>query len=127
MIEQGMTWDEYLGGIQKDQHLFKPKYEEVEISPGDSALVEGVRRHVYVLALGEDRCPDVYNNAAFNPHIQLRVFPRDQHHDLRHRDLIRGQSQSMPAFGCIDENVQEFARHTGGRPKLLWDGIGSIG
>jgi hypothetical protein len=34
-IEQGLTWDEYMGGIQKNQDLFKAKYEEVEISPED--------------------------------------------------------------------------------------------
>jgi Thioredoxin len=65
--------------------------------------------------------------AALNPKIQLRIFRRDQHHDLMHRYLFRGQSQSIPAFGCFDENFQEFARHTGGRPKMLWDLIDQLG
>ena len=95
------TWEGF-----KNQDLFKVKYEEVEISPEDRAFFQGIKKPIYVLAIGEDWCPDVYNNlpvmariAALNPNIQLRIFPRDQHHDLMHRYLFRGQSQSIPAFG----------------------------
>jgi Thioredoxin len=133
-FQQGMTWDEYLGSIQKNQDLFKTKYEEVEIGEAEKAFFQGLPRDVYVLAIGEDWCPDVYNNlpvmarvAALNPKIQLRIFPRDHNHDLMHRYLFRGQSQSIPAFGFFDEHFQEFARHTGGRPNLLWDLIDQLG
>ena len=133
-FEQGMTWDEYLGSIRKNQDLFKTKYEEVQITPEERAFFQGIRKTIYVLAIGEDWCPDVYNNlpvmariAALNPNIQLRIFPRDQHHDLMHRYLFRGQSQSVPAFGFFDEHFQEFGRHVGGRPKLLWDWIDQLG
>jgi Thioredoxin len=57
----------------------------------------------------------------------LRIFPRDQHHDLMQRYLFRGQSQSIPCFGFFDENFQEFAKHMGGRPKMLWDWIDQLG
>jgi hypothetical protein len=133
-FQQGMTWDEYMGSIQKNQDLFKAKYEEVEIPEAEKTFFQGLQQDFYVLAIGEDWCPDVYNNlpvmariAALNPKIQLRIFPRDQHHDLMHRFLFRGQSQSIPAFGFFDANFQEFARHTGGRPKLLWDWIDQLG
>jgi hypothetical protein len=43
------------------------------------------------------------------------------------RYLFRGQSQWIPAFGFFDQNFQEFATHTGGRPKLLWDWIDQLG
>jgi hypothetical protein len=133
-FEQGMTWDEYFSSIQKNQELFKAKYEEVEISPEEKTFFEGIRKRIYVLAIGEDWCPDVYNNlpvmariAALNPNLQFRIFPRDQHHDLMHRYLFRGQSQSIPAFGIFDENFQEVGKHLGGRPKLLWDWIDQLG
>ncbi|MGH8058415.1 MAG: thioredoxin family protein, partial [Candidatus Entotheonellia bacterium] len=61
-FEQGMTWDEYLGSIRKNQDLFKVKYEEVEITPEERAYFQGIQQDVYVLAIGEDWCPDVYNN-----------------------------------------------------------------
>jgi hypothetical protein len=41
--------------------------------------------------------------------------------------LFRGQSRSIPAFGFFDQNFQEFAKHTGSRPKLLWDWIDQFG
>jgi hypothetical protein len=44
-----------------------------------------------------------------------------------HRHLFRGQSPSIPAFGFFDEHFQEFAKHTGGRPKSLWDWIDQLG
>jgi hypothetical protein len=94
----------------------KARYEEVEISPEDRTFFQGIKKRLYVLAIGEDRCPDVYNN-----------LPGDQHHDPMHRYLFRGQSQSIPAFGFFDENFQEFAKHTGGRPKLLWYWIDQLG
>jgi len=133
-FEQGMTWDEYLGSIRKNQDLFKVKYEEVEITPEERAYFQGIQKDMYVLAIGEDWCPDVYNNlpvmariAALNPRIHFRIFPRDQNHDLMHRYLYRGQSQSIPAFGFFNERFEEVGRHTGGRPKLLWDWIDQLG
>jgi hypothetical protein len=36
-----------------------------------------------------------------------------------HRYLFRGQSRSIPACGFFDEQFQEFAKHLGGRLKLL--------
>jgi Thioredoxin len=51
-----------MGGIQKNYDLFKAKYEDVEISPEDRAFFQGIKKPIYVLAIGEDWCPDVYNN-----------------------------------------------------------------
>jgi hypothetical protein len=106
----------------------------VDIGEADKASFQGLQRDVYVLAIGEDWCPDVYNNlpviariAALNPKIHLRIFPRDHHHDLMHRYLFRGQSQSIPAFGLFDDTFQEVARHMGGRPKMLWELIDQLG
>jgi Thioredoxin len=117
-------------GFEKNQDLFKAKYEEVEISLEDRAFFQDLKKPIYVLAIREDWCPDVYNDppviartTVLNQTIQLRIFPGDQPHDLMHRYLFRGQGQSIPAFGFFDQNFQEFAKHTGGRPKLLWDWI----
>ena len=37
-FQQGMTWDEYLGRIQKNQDLFKTKYEEVGIGDAETSV-----------------------------------------------------------------------------------------
>jgi hypothetical protein len=44
-----------------------------------------------------------------------------------HRNLFRGQSQSIPVFGFFDENFYEFAKHIGRRPKMLWNWIAQLG
>ncbi len=51
-------------------------------------------------------CEEPLLSAALNPNIQLHISPRDQHHDLMHRHLFRGESQSIPAFGFFNENFQ---------------------
>src|SRR5262245_42572660 len=91
-----------------------------------SAVAYGSGGRVSVLAMGEDRCADLHTNlpgmagiAASNPNVQLHFLPHDQHHDLMRRYLFRAQGQSIPAFGCFDESLQEFATHTGGPPMAL--------
>ena len=53
----------------------------MEIGDSEKAFFQGLRQDVYVLAIGEDWCPDVYNNlpvmarvAALNPKIHFRIF-----------------------------------------------------
>ena len=56
-FEQGLTWDEYMGGIQKNQDLFKVKYEEVEISPEDRAFFQGIKKPITSWPLGKIGAP----------------------------------------------------------------------
>ncbi|RMF86326.1 MAG: thioredoxin family protein, partial [Nitrospinota bacterium] len=130
----GYTWEEYLQQITQNVDHFRQKYDEVVITEEEEAFYRQFPKTVFVLALAEDWCPDVYNNlpvmarlAALTDQIVLRIFPRDRNHDLMHRYLFRGQSLSIPAFGFFDEQFVERAKWLGGRPKLLWDWIDKEG
>ncbi|RMF84850.1 MAG: thioredoxin family protein, partial [Nitrospinota bacterium] len=95
---KGYTWEEYLQQITQNVDHFRQKYDEVVITEEEEAFYRQFPKKVFVLALAEDWCPDVYNNlpvmarlAALTDQIVLRIFPRDRNHDLMHRYLFRGQ------------------------------------
>jgi hypothetical protein len=95
--------------------------------------------------------PVVSKLASYNPdRIVVRVFARDEqddgtspppqdvgrspdparfkNHDLMSRYLYgERQSMSIPAVGFFDENWKEFGRFVGGRPRLYWHWIDTMG
>ncbi len=95
--------------------------------------------------------PVVPKIASLNPeHIVVRIFPRDERKDgkstpyqevgktpdverFKNHDLmslyLHGEKQSMsiPAFGFFDEDWNEFGRFVGGRPRLYWHWLDTMG
>ena len=95
--------------------------------------------------------PVVPKIASLNPeHIIVRIFPRDEGVDgksvpyqevgkmpdpgrFKNHDLMslylhgEGRSMSIPAFGFFDENWNEFGRFVGGRPRLYWHWLDTMG
>jgi hypothetical protein len=133
-FRKGFTWEEYLTQCKQNVEKFRQKYDEVAMTEAETTFFRSFPKQVYIVAIGEDWCPDVYNNlsvmariAALNDRLVLRIFPRDMNHDLMHQYLFRGQSLSIPAFGFIDADFKERAKWLGGRPKLLWDWIDQEG
>jgi len=63
-FDSGLTYDEYLGRIQRNRQKFEYNYRETALSDDDvSAFRELASREggpAKVLALGEDWCPDVF-------------------------------------------------------------------
>jgi hypothetical protein len=52
-------------------------WRTIDYHDAEKAFFQGIRENIYVLAIGEDWCPDVYNNlavmariSALNPKIQ---------------------------------------------------------
>ncbi len=102
----GLTWEQFLERIKRNQEKFEYNYRETALSEGDTAalrrlvaLPEGPAR---VLALGEDWCPDVFRGLPVMARIaeaagmELRIFPRDENLDIMNEFLNRGESQSIP-------------------------------
>jgi hypothetical protein len=107
-FNSGLTYDEYLGRIQRNREKFDYNHRETVLSDDDIAAFRrlatmqgGAAR---ALALGEDWCPDVFRGLpvmaciADAAGIELRVFPRDDNLDIMNEFLNRGESQSIPTF-----------------------------
>lgn len=107
-FDSGLTYDEYLGRIQRNRQKFEYNYRETALSDDDvSAFRELASREggpAKVLALGEDWCPDVFRGLPVMARIaetagmELRIFPRDDNLDIMGEFLNRGESQSIPTF-----------------------------
>ena len=105
---QGLTFDRWLEGIERNQKRFQENYEEFHLSDDDAsafrALVGEANGPAKCLALGEDWCPDVFRGLPVMAHIaeasgmELRVFSRDQHKDIMAEFLKNGESESIPTF-----------------------------
>ena len=115
--EQGYTWEAYLDAIQVNQARFLRNYEETEIRPDDQEFFRSAKQRfggeLSVLAIAEDWCPDVYFNLPTMVRIAeaagypLRIFPRDQNHDLMNRYLKDDQFMSIPVFVFFDRDWRE--------------------
>lgn len=116
--EQGFTWEAYLAAIENNQTRFRRNYEETEIRAEDAAFFRSVNDReggeLRVLAIGEDWCPDVYFNLptmariAEAAGVPLRIFPRDQNHDLMNRYLKDGEFMSIPVFVFFGRDNREL-------------------
>lgn len=116
--EQGYTWQGYLDTIENNQQRFRRNHEETEIRPEDTAFFRSVKDReggdLSVLVIGEDWCPDVYFNLptlvriAEAAGLPLRIFPRDQHHDLMNRYLKDGEFMSIPVFVFFGKDFREI-------------------
>jgi len=104
----GLTYDEYLGRIQRNREKFNYNHEQTVLSDDDIAAFRRLARQLggaaRVLALGEDWCPDVFRGLPVMARIaeaadmELRVFPRDDNLDIMSEFLNHGESQSIPTF-----------------------------
>lgn len=115
--EQGYTWEQYQQVMERNQPRFQRNYDETELDPADIDAFRRVKERegeLAILAIGEDWCPDVYFNLPIVARIAdavdlpLRIFPRDQHHDLMNRYLKDGQFMSIPVFVFFGRDWREL-------------------
>jgi hypothetical protein len=105
-FNQGMTYEQYVGSIERNQKRFEENYAGTEVSASDAAklkeLMARPRGPAKMLVLGEDWCPDVFRGMpvlkriAEASGIEMRVFPRDQHKDIMAEFLHGGEFESIP-------------------------------
>src|SRR5262245_41391359 len=124
----GLTYDEYLGRVQRNKQKFEYNYNETAVSGDDAAalrsLVSREGGPAKVLALGEDWCPDVFRGLPVMARIaeasglELRVFPRDDNLDIMGEFLNDGQHQSIPTFVFYTSD-QRYLTHWIERPAKI--------
>jgi hypothetical protein len=105
---QGLTYEQWVATIDRNQEAFRENYEATELSEEDvRAFRELVGRPdgpARCLALGEAWCPDVFRGLPVVARIaeacgmELRVFFRDQNKDIMAEFLNQGEHESIPTF-----------------------------
>lgn len=104
----GMTYDQYMASIQRNQERFADNYRATELTEEDiRAFRELVARPdgpAKVLVLTEDWCPDCYREVPVVARIaeaagmEMRIFARDINKDIMAEFLKDGQHESIPTF-----------------------------
>lgn len=117
-FQQGLTWNEWMKQIDRNQEEFRENYESTIVNLEDVAAIKqliafprgpnvwGVGRHApgKVLALAEAWCADCYRGVPVMARLcegtglELRIFFRDQNLDIMNEFLYKGEFQSIPTF-----------------------------
>ena len=124
---QGFSYGDYIGQIKVNKARFEEFYK-FQIKPEDAtALLELANRKggpAKMLVLGEDWCGDVIRGlpvlarAAEAAGLDLKIFPRDQHHDIMNEFLKEGQFMSIPTAVFYTSDHQ-YICHWIERPALV--------
>ncbi len=124
---QGLTYEQWLAAIDRNQDRFKENYEEFALSEGDAAAFEALVARpdgpARCLALGEAWCPDVFRGLPVMARIaeasgmELRVFFRDQNKDIMAEFLKHGEHESIPTYVFYTRDHRYIA-HWIERPEL---------
>ena len=117
---QGMTYDEYMASVKVNKARIEEYYDNVSIgSDQTDALRElsgaegGPAR---MMIIGEDWCGDVVRElpvlarVAEAAGLELRIFPRDENHDIMNEFLKEGKYMSIPVAVFYDQG-HEYICH----------------
>jgi hypothetical protein len=123
----GLTYQEYVERIQRNQAKFEYNYDETRLADDDALVLRELASRpdgpARVLALGEDWCPDVFRGLPVMARIaeaagmELRIFPRDENPDIMNEFLNLGKHQSIPVFVFYTRD-QRYLAHWTERPAL---------
>ena len=122
---QGMTFTQYIDQMTTNKDKFLEAMAAVHVRPQDRAVLASRGEKLNVLVLTEDWCGDALTNFPVLarmvegvPHVEMRVFLRDQSPDLMDQYLNRGLYRSIPVFVFFDEEMKEVARFVERPPKI---------
>ncbi|HXF51477.1 MAG TPA: thioredoxin family protein [Dehalococcoidia bacterium] len=116
---QGLTWEQWMQAIEKNQARFQENYDETALPSEDveaiRALVARPDGPARCLAIGEDWCPDVFRGLpvmaklAHATGMELRIFFRDRNKDIMAEFLNRGEFESIPVFVFYTRDLRYIA------------------
>jgi len=105
-FEQGFTYADYIAQIKVNKARFEEFYNNFQMKPEEADALKKLAQRpdgpTKMLVLGEDWCGDVVRGLPVLAHIaeaaglEMRVFPRDEHHDIMNEFLKNGQWMSIP-------------------------------
>ena len=104
-FEEGFSYPDYIDQIKVNKARFEEFYK-FRINTQDAAALRELANRkggpAKMLVLGEDWCGDVIRGlpmlarVAEAAGLDLKIFPRDQHHDIMNEFLKEGQWMSIP-------------------------------
>ena len=117
---QGMTYDEYMESVKVNKARIEEYYANVSLESAQTdALKELTNAEggpARMMIIGEDWCGDVVRElpvlarVAEAAGLELRIFPRDENHDIMNEFLKEGKYMSIPVAVFYDEG-HEYICH----------------
>lgn len=117
---QGMTYDEYMDSVKVNKARIEEYYANVSL---ESAQTDALKElsgaeggPARMMIIGEDWCGDVVRElpvlarVAEAAGLELRIFPRDENHDIMNEFLKEGKYMSIPVAVFYDEG-HEYICH----------------
>ena len=105
-FDSGLSYGEFMDQVNVNKERMDSFYANFQVTPENEAslkeLVASPNGPAKMLVLGEDWCGDVVRGLpvlakiAEAAGLDMRVFPRDQHHDIMNEFLKEGQFMSIP-------------------------------
>lgn len=102
----GFTYADYMAQVKVNKARLEDFYANFQVTAENAAALQALAAHpagpAKMLVLGEDWCGDVVRGLPVLARMteaagwELRIFPRDQHHDIMNEFLKDGQWMSIP-------------------------------
>ena len=105
-FDEGFTYADYMAQVNVNKDRMDSFYENFKVTPENEASLKELAANsdgpTKMLVLGEDWCGDVVRGLPVLARMaeaagwDMRIFPRDQHHDIMNEFLKEGQWMSIP-------------------------------
>ena len=117
---QGMTYDQYMDTVKVNKARIEEYYANVSLDSEQTARLQELASHENgpsrMMVIGEDWCGDVVRElpvlarVAEAAGLELRIFPRDENHDIMNEFLKEGLYMSIPVAVFYDQG-HEYICH----------------
>ena len=105
-FSEGFSYSDYMAQVNVNKERMDGYYQNFQVSAENEASLKALAADpngpTKMLVLGEDWCGDVVRGLPVLAKMaeaagwDMRVFPRDQHHDIMNEFLKEGQWMSIP-------------------------------
>lgn len=118
-LAKGHSYRDYVANVKANKERFDENYTKAQIGEDDQKSFADLNRRIgriWVLAIAEDWCPDVYTNlpivqkiveAAGN--MEMKIFPRDENLDIMN-EYLTDDCMSIPMVAFFDDDLKELGR-----------------
>ena len=117
---QGMTYDQYMETVKVNKARIEEYYANVSLDSEQTGRLQELASHdngpARMMVIGEDWCGDVVRElpvlarVAEAAGLELRIFPRDENHDIMNEFLKEGLYMSIPVAVFYDQG-HEYICH----------------